>query len=102
MRDLLYLAGGTGLGVVAALIAAPAPAVQSCGVYKLKHKTAVSYVLRPPPPIEHMVIVKEKCPVPDMLTKPEKTNTSEERVDGTNMSERPRRHKRHRVRRYWR
>lgn len=82
------------------IIATPNPADRdACGTYKVINKVATSYVLKPPP----AEVVYKACPqttekacvtkTPENDTQPELSNTDD--------TQKPRRHRRHRVRRYW-
>lgn len=85
-------------GSAATMIASPTPVNKSaCGTYKVMNKVATSYVLKPPP----AEIVYKACP--QVTEHVEQIDTSEKRVEETPKNEHePRRHRRHRVRRYWR
>ena len=94
MRDLAWLAGGIAIGTAATFYHVDTPRHETCGIPKVTNKVVTSYVLKPPPPIEHVTIVKEKCPAPQV---------EEAKAEEPAAEEKPRRrHRRHwRHRRYW-
>ena len=85
-------------GSAATIISTPNPADKdACGTYKVHNKVATAYVLKPPP----AEVVYKACP--QVTEHVEQIDTSEKRVEETPKNEHePRRHRRHRVRRYWR
>lgn len=102
MTNYGLIAGGIAVGAIGVLFTTPLPAARGdCAVYSVAHKVATSYVLRPPPsPPADPVIVKEKCPAPSVSPKAE--NDTQPDLNATDDTQKPRRHRRHRVRRYWR
>jgi len=87
-----------GLGIIIGagltLAASPTPVWNvKCQTYGVSHKVATAYVLKPPP----AEVVYKACPQvtekAEPVSEPEITKADESK---------PRRHRRHRVRRYWR
>ncbi len=91
-----------GLGIIIGagltLAASPTPVWNvKCQTYGVSHKVVTAYVLKPPP----AEVVYKACP--QVTEHVEQIDTSEKRVEETPKNEHePRRHRRHRVRRYWR
>ena len=78
-------------GFAFAIIFTPVPNLKNdCSVYKVLPKTITSFVLKPP--VQAPVMIKEACPTVERCEAPK----VEEEV------EKPKVHRRHRVRRYWR
>jgi|694.fasta_scaffold08054_2 hypothetical protein len=97
MRGLIWLAGGIAAGAIMTVVYSPAPIVTGCGVERVMTKVATAYVLKPPPPIEHVTIVKEACVSnsAENETKPESTNADETQKPRHRRWRHMRRHRRH-------
>ena len=100
MENGMFAAGILGIivGAFLAVATAPNPAnKEKCETYKVRNKVATAYVLKPPP----AEIVYKACP--QVTEHVEQIDTSDKRVEETPKNEHElRRHRRHRVRRYWR
>jgi len=109
MRNVAYLAAGMFIGVGIVFYQIDTPRSATCETYKVTTKTATAYILKPPP----AETIYKACPqttekvcvtkTPENVTQSDLTNTSDTQVKETPKNEHePRRHRRHRVRRYWR
>ncbi len=98
MKSFLQFLLGVLIGGVVALMTTPAPQAKvDCETYQVSRKMVTAYVLKPPP----SEIIYKACP--QVTEHVEQIDTSEKRVEETPKNEHePRRHRRHRVRRYWR
>ena len=94
MRDIAYLAAGMFIGVGIVFYNVDTPRAVSCGTYKVATKTETAYVLKPPP----AQTIYQACP--QVTQKVE--NVTEPEITKAEESKPTRRHRRHRVRRYWR
>lgn len=99
-RSWIIYGTGVAVGLVLGFFAAPTPEqTDSCSVFKVDRKPVTSYVLKPPP----AEVVYKACPqttekvcvtkIPENDTQPELSNAND--------TQKTRRHRRHRVRRYW-
>ena len=96
--NAIYLGIGALSGFCLNFYQSAIPEKDDCFVYKVAHKSAVSYALKPPPAIApDPVVIKETCitKTTENVTQPELTNT-----DDTQKPVKRRRH--HRYRKYWR
>ena len=100
MKLFATFAAGAFIGTAIAMLAAPSvPPRSDCSLYKVDMRTVTSYALKPPP----AEIVYKACPqttekacvtkAPENDTQPELSNADD--------TQKPRRHRRHRVRRHW-
>jgi hypothetical protein len=88
------LMAGIFIGAFIAVLTAPiVPPKNDCSVYRVDSRAVTSYVLKPPP----AEVIYKACP--QVTEKVE--SVSEPEVAKADDSK-PRRHRRHRVRRYWR
>ena len=87
-------------GAAVTMISAPNPADKdACGTYKVRNKVATSYVLKPPP----AEVVYKACPqtTEKVCVSPKPESDTQPDLSVTENTQKPRRHRRHRVRRYW-
>ncbi len=110
MKLFATLMAGIFIGASIAVLTAPiVPAKTDCSVYRVDSRAVTSYVLKPPP----AEVIYKACPQttekvcvspkPENVTQGDLTNTSDTQVNEKPKNEHePRRHRRHRVRRYWR
>lgn len=95
LGDAFWLTAVFFAGCLAAFAVMPDPPTRNeCVTYKIAQKTATAFVLKPPPPIEHVTVVKEACPMPQPAAEPV-SETIETKAEEKPRHRRHRRHRRH-------
>jgi hypothetical protein len=96
-KEIICLGVGVLIGVGIVFYQTDMPRSETCETYKVARKVQTAYVLKPPA----AEVIYKACP--QTTKNVDSVNTSEKRVEETPKNEHePRRHRRHRVRRYWR
>lgn len=95
LTETIWLCAGIGIGLAATLYDAETPDMSACQTYKVAAKPVTAYVLKPPP----SPVIYKACP---QVTQKVEPVAVEPQVVKQEEEPKPRRHRRHRVRRYWR
>jgi len=94
-RETVFIALGVVIGVGVVFYQTDTPRADKCETYKISREVKVAYVLKPPP----AQTIYQACP---QVSQKVENDTQPELSNADDTQKKPRHHRRHRVRRYWR